>query len=191
MGQIICNNMVENGIPLEKMLFKFGNLVPDLLVTYIFNKHSQSRCSSRLKKLLKRVYKASHSNRWIFSYYSGVASHYICDFLCYAHTSVFSGSLRDHLTYEKNQPFIDTDVLPFHKLDSMYYSLTELDNALDELISKRVQLLSKNAWMSVSDIPVAIRVASWAAIAAYFHLKISPHHGQSISFYTHEHRQTA
>jgi len=191
MSQRICNNMIESGVPLEKSLFILGNLVPDILATYIFNKHSQLKCSSHLNKLLKRIYKASHKNRLVFSYYSGVAAHYICDFLCYAHTSVFSGSLRDHLTYEKYQSFGDTEEFPFFKHDFMNYSLAELINALDELISKRVQILSKNAGMSVSDIPVAIRVASWAATAAYFHLKISPHHGQNSILYTHEHRQTA
>jgi len=183
--------MVKNGIPLEKMLFKIGNLAPDLLVTYLFNKHSHSKCSSRLKTLLKRIYAASPSNRFAFSYYSGVAAHYICDFLCYAHTSVFSGSLRDHLTYEKHQLFCDAEVLPFYLQDSMHYSLTELIQVLEERISRRVQLLSRNAEMSLSDIPVAISVASWATSAAYYHTEKCLQLRQNIEFYTHEHRKTA
>jgi len=191
MGHMICNNMTENGIPLEKVLFKLGNLVPDILMTYAFNKHSHQKCASRLEKLLKRIYAASPSNRFVFSYYSGVAAHYICDFLCYAHTSVFSGSLRDHLTYEKYQSFVDTDMLPFYKLDSMHYSLAELICALDERISKRVQLLSRNAEMSFSDIPIAINIASWATSAAYFYNHKYPQHIRHIELHTTGRKKTA
>ena len=191
MGHKIYDNMTENGIPLDKKLFIIGNLIPDILATYIFNKHSQKKCASHLKKLLKRIYKTSHSSRLAFSYYSGVTAHYICDFLCYAHTSVFRGNLRDHLNYEKYQTFVDTDMLPFYKLDIVNYSLAELISALDERISKRVQLLSRNAEMSFSDIPVAINIASWATFAAYFNTHKSPQHIQYIDLNTHRQRKTA
>ena len=191
MGRKIYDNMTENGIPLEKKLFILGNLVPDILATYIFNKHSHQKCATHLKKLLKRTYKASLSSRLVFSYYSGVTAHYICDFLCYAHTSVFCGSLRDHLTYEKHQLFSDAEVPPFYIHDSMHYSLTELIQALEERISGRVQLLSRNAATSLSDIPVAISIASWATSAAYYHTEKCLQLRQNIEFYTHEHRKTA
>jgi len=183
--------MTKNGIPLKKSLFIFGSLVPDLLVTYIFNKHSQSKCFSRLKKLLKRICKASSSNSLIFSYYSGVATHYICDFLCYAHTPVFSGSLRDHLIYEKYQSFIDTEVLPFNMQDSMRYNLAEFISALEERILMRVRILSMNAELSFSDIPVAINIASWATSVAYLHCNNYPQPVQHINLYLREHEKTA
>ena len=191
MGHKICNNMTENGVPLDKSLFILGNLAPDILATFIFNKHSHQKCASRLKKLLKRIYFASSSNRLLYSYYSGVAAHYICDFLCYAHTSVFSGSLRDHLVYEKHQSFIDSDELPFYIQDSTHYSLTELIHVLEERIIRRVCDLSRNASLSHSDIPVAINIASWATCAAYFHFDEYSQRRENISFYALERIETA
>ena len=168
MGQIICDHMVNTGVPLDKPLFTLGNLMPDILLTYIFNRHAQPRCSSRLRKLLKRLHETSPSSRLMFSYYSGVATHYICDFLCYAHTSAFKGGLRDHHAYEKSQTCIGIEILPLNKQYCMnYYSLAELINALEERISGHVQALSENAGKPSSDIPVAINTASWAASAAY------------------------
>jgi len=193
MGQLIFNSMIKNGIPLEKKLFIFGNLAPDILITYVFNPHTHSnpKCHSRLNKLLKLLYKTSVSNRLKFSYYSGVAAHYICDFVCYAHTPVFEGGVREHLSYEKNQAVTDKEMLPFFKQDSMFYSLSELIRTLDERISKRVQLLSNNAEMSFSDIPIAINIASWATSAAYHHIEKSSQCRRHISFYSHGHRKTA
>ena len=120
-----------------------------------------------------------------------MAAHYICDFLCYAHTSVFEGGVREHLMYEKNQAVIENEVLPFFKQDSMYYSLAELINTLNERILTRVQILSKNAEMSLSDIPIAINIASWATSAAYLHCEKYSLHRQHIDFYNHRHRKTA
>ena len=173
MGQIMCEHMTENGVPLKKSLFIFGNLVPDILVTFIFNKHSFKNCHLRLKTLLAKVYKASPAKRMVFSYYSGVAAHYICDFLCYAHTTAYEGNLRDHMAYEKSQTCNGIDVLPLYNRDSKRYDLTELIDALEERIARRVQLLAANAEISLADIPIAMSIASWAASAAYFYFNNS------------------
>jgi len=191
MGNLIYKNMTEIGIPIEKSLFIFGNLAPDILITYAFNPHSHSKCSSRLIKLLKRLYAIPKSSRLKYSYYSGVAAHYICDFLCFAHTSAFEGSVREHLIYEKNQTVCDNDVLLFCKQDSMNYSYSELINSLEERISRYVNLLTKTVNLSIMDIPIAIKTATWATSAAYFHFNVYFKHNRSIERYDHVHRKTA
>jgi len=183
----------KNGIPLEKSLFIFGNLAPDILVTYVFNPHSYSnrKCCLRLNKILKLLYETSTSNRIKFSYYSGVAAHYICDFLCYAHTPIFEGGVREHLIYEKNQEVTGKEVFPIFMHDGMYYGIIELINTLDEWIIKRVKLLSKNAEISFSDIPVAMSIASWAMSAVYQYAEKYLQHGRHIGVYSQERRKTA
>ena len=191
MGNLIYKNMTGIGIPIDKSLFILGNLAPDILISYAFNPHSHSKCSPRLIKLLKRLYATPKSSRLKYSYYSGVASHYICDFLCYAHTSAFEGSVREHLTYEKSQTVCDNDVLPFCKQDSMYYSFSELINALNERISRYMKLLSNIVSLSIMDIPIAIKTATWATSAAYLNYNVYFKHNRSIELYDHVHRKTA
>jgi hypothetical protein len=41
-------------------------------------------------------------SRW-YSLRLGMISHYVCDFMCYVHTSDFDGGFREHRAYEQEQ----------------------------------------------------------------------------------------
>jgi len=169
MGKAIWSKMVTNDMQLNKPLFIIGNLAPDLNISFVFRLHTYKLCAPYVNKLLQRLYRADKPNCPGFSFITGVLTHYLCDFCCYPHTAAFSGSVRDHVLYEKKQNVKADEMLPFTKSDSMYYGLKELSTSLIEQLKKRERVLIHVAEKSNSDIPQAIHVATWAASAVYLH----------------------
>lgn len=168
MGYLIWEKMAANDMQLRKRLFCLGNLVPDLTGSFMFRLHSYSSCGMRLKKLMRRLFGGSFvRNGILFSFYSGVMSHYICDFLCFPHTTSFKGNLREHRLYEKSQVVKAEDMLPFNRQISMNYSYSELILCIEDHLDRREQMLVESISASTSDIPLAVHVAIWAASAIY------------------------
>jgi len=174
MGCMICKEMKTGNMPLNKVLFILGNLAPDLFFSFLYRPHLRSQSASHLKKVLRRLYKGGITpERLRFSFYSGVLTHYVCDFLCYAHTPAFTGSMREHIRYEKQQTVNARDLLPFDVQKSMNLSLSRLTDILDEYILRREQFFMQNAERAGTDIPIAIYVATWAASSVYLHAEAS------------------
>ena len=170
MARLIREKMASNDMQLRKRLYFLGNLVPDLTGSFLFRQHSYITCGARMRKLLRRLFDGNVARDSIlFSFYTGVISHYLCDFLCYAHTAAFVGSVREHYKYEKNQTVEAEDILPFDRQRSMNYSYSGLKLDIGNCIDKRERILIQNAGISASDIPFAIYVATWAVSAVYLH----------------------
>ena len=170
MAYLILEKMASNDIQLRKQPYFLGNLAPDLTGSFLFRQHSYNTCGARLRKLLIRLFDGNVScDSILFSFYTGVMSHYVCDFLCYAHTAAFAGSVREHYKYEKNQNVNAEEMLPFNRQKSMSYSYSELKLDIENCIDRHERILTQNGWMSASDIPFAVYVATWAVSAVYLH----------------------
>ena len=168
MACVIWEKMASNDMQLRKRLYFLGNLAPDLTGSFLFRQHSYITCGARFRKLLRRLFDGDVSSSSIlFSFYSGVMSHYVCDFLCYAHTAAFAGSVREHYKYEKNQNVNAEEILLFERQKSMKYTYYELKLDIENCIDNRERMLAQNARISASDIPFAIYVATWAVSAVY------------------------
>ena len=170
MAYLIWEKMASNDMHLRKRLYLLGNLAPDLIGSFLFRQHSYITCGTNLRKLLRRLFDGNVARSSIlFSFYTGIVSHYVCDFLCYAHTAAFAGSVSEHYKYEKNQNVNAEEMLPFERQRSMNYSYSGLKFDIEKCIDSRELLLSQNVGMSVYDIPYAVYVATWAVSAVYIH----------------------
>ena len=168
MGRLIQDEMAKHDMPLNKPLFLAGNLAPDLIVSYLFRQHSYPLCANQLKKLIRRLYDGGAARGYMkFSFLLGIMSHYLCDFFCYPHTTVFSGGVREHARYEKYQTVSADDILPFEKQNSTNVSFSTLVGALDGHITEHEQVLADNIGVSTLDIPQAVYFTTWAASAIY------------------------
>lgn len=170
MGSIIYKKMAENNMPLQKLAFIFGNLAPDIGLTYIYRRHQHSTSMSHLDKLILRLYYGIfHPNSIIFSFRLGIITHYVCDYFCYAHNPAFKGHLREHIIYERKQHVDEEAMYPFQKQKSMDINFDELIATLDDYVFRYEQLLLENEQMSCSDIPMGVHVATWLASATYLY----------------------
>jgi len=168
MAGLIWERMASNDMQLRKRVYLLGNLAPDLIGSYLFRQHSYITCGARLRKLLRRLFDGNIArSSLLFSFYTGVMSHYVCDFLCYAHTAAFVGGVREHYKYEKKQNVNEDEMLPFDRQKSMNYSYSELKLDIEYCIDRHERILSRDSGTSTSDIPFAVYVATWAASAVY------------------------
>jgi len=171
MGRLIHKKMAVNDIWLNKFLFMWGNLAPDLCFSYIYRLHTRAASAHKLEKLLDQLYKGELTVESMrFSYYLGVMSHYLCDFFCYPHTPVFKGGLREHYLYEDKQTVNANDMPPFYMQKSMGLSRAKLIDMLDWYIINHEQSLAQNAKTANADIPLAMYASAWAISAVYLNL---------------------
>jgi len=170
MANLIWEKMAVSDMLLRKRIYFLGNLAPDLIGSFLFRQHSYITCGARLRKLLRHLFDGNIARSSIlFSFYTGVISHYVCDFLCYAHTTAFIGSVREHYKYEKYQIVKAEEMLPFNRQRSMNYSYSDLKLDIETCVDKRARVLTQNAGMSAFDIPFAVYVATWVVSAVYLH----------------------
>lgn len=80
---------------INKRAYLLGNIIPDLNCVY-----PAHRLASTLKRVNKHLNKINRSSLGILkSYRLGIATHYICDYFCYAHNNKSIG--LKHKKYEK------------------------------------------------------------------------------------------
>ena len=174
MGRLMYANMAKNGIRLNEWAFVLGNLAPDISLSYLYRQHSREVSAPYLAKQLEFLYggSAAYGDAG-FSYSLGVMSHYVCDFLCYPHTTAFKGGAREHIIHENNQMVGPADLLPFNKKNSVGMDLDKLARILDKYISRHERLFARDEASGQNDVPIAMHVSTWAAAGAYLFAETS------------------
>jgi hypothetical protein len=119
-GKKICGELKELGLELHEKLFLLGNLFPDLIHSYLWRRHEYRHSRNYLRKKLLMLRKRPR----FFSFHLGIVTHYICDYFCYPHSSVYNKGFISHVLYELRQ-----------KVPSMQYrtSLDIKDCTVEEL----------------------------------------------------------
>jgi hypothetical protein len=95
----ISAEMKNRGVNLHEKSFLFGNFFPDLIHSYFWCKHEYHASRDFLKKKIERLKKQPI----FFSFRLGVLTHYISDYFCYPHSSVYNGGMFQHIMYEARQ----------------------------------------------------------------------------------------
>lgn len=96
----------KHGIVLDRDTFVYGNTKPDRTLAFFFTRHT---IQDTFAMVVKEIYALANFNRnpsfsfKEFSFRLGLLCHYITDYFCFPHNSVFQGNLREHMRYEKEQ----------------------------------------------------------------------------------------
>ncbi len=105
LGRIVFR-FVESklGIPLKKSSFLFGNILPDVYLSFLTRPHTIGHTldlvDSKIEKLMAQTYDNAYIGRR-FSRRLGVICHYYADYFCYPHSPAYTGDIKDHVVYEK------------------------------------------------------------------------------------------
>ena len=93
-------------VKLHTISFIKGNLKPDFSLLLIKVPHYKIPTSEIVKKEMDKLILLTMNNYTTctreFTERLGVVTHYLSDFFCYAHSTRFTGSVYDHVIYEKN-----------------------------------------------------------------------------------------
>jgi hypothetical protein len=105
---LIFKKAVENKLPIKLHTISFikGNLKPDFSLLLIKVPHYKIPTSEIVKNEMDRLILHT-ANKYTtctkeFTESLGVVTHYLSDFFCYAHSVRFTGSVYDHVIYERN-----------------------------------------------------------------------------------------
>lgn len=83
----------------HKLMLYFGSILPDILPTFLYKRHTIDDTLDILKREIDKVLEC----REIDGYYCrhiGIISHYVSDYYTLPHNKVYSGSLKEHCRYE-------------------------------------------------------------------------------------------
>ena len=105
---VYLNLVAEKNIKLNHNLFIAGNIIPDLHVDYIKQKHYKYICYENIKKAMIEMSNTKMTLKE-FSFKAGIICHYISDFFCYPHEQEWhylQGNTKEHIVFEEKQNLI-------------------------------------------------------------------------------------
>ena len=93
---------------LKKHRFSFylGSILPDIKPSFVYRRHEMEETYPSITKNIKRLAegdKLVYGKRKGRKYFMdlGQISHYLADYFTFPHNEVYSGSLKEHCSYEK------------------------------------------------------------------------------------------
>lgn len=83
----------------HKLMLYFGSILPDLIPTFIYKRHRIDCTLSIVENEIKKLLECTTINGY-YCRHLGILSHYISDYYTLPHNQIYSGSFRQHCTYE-------------------------------------------------------------------------------------------
>ncbi len=108
LARYLIDNMQVQGLENHKKAFYIGSILPDLKPSFITKKHTIEETFEDLINEIKKITVDYDMNKGINGYYArhlGVITHYLSDYCTFPHNSIFEGSIKDHIYYEKDLKF--------------------------------------------------------------------------------------
>ena len=120
-GKNISSELKKLGYCINEWFFLLGNIFPDLCHSYLWRRHEHQHSRDYVRRKIEKLKKGSS----LFSFHLGVLVHYICDYFCYPHSSVYNKSIFQHILYELRQK-IPKDIIKLN-LNINSFNIEELD----------------------------------------------------------------
>ena len=98
-GKKVYIELKELDCRISRTLFLFGNVFPDLIQSYIWCRHEFQHSRKFIEKKINTLNKRTR----LYSFHLGVLTHYICDYFCFPHSTVYDKGLVKHIIYEMQQ----------------------------------------------------------------------------------------
>ena len=98
----------------HKAAFKFGSLAPDLVPSFITKKHEIEGTFNIVHKKMGKVLDSYENGRGLTMIETkdlGVITHYLADYFTFPHNKEYTGSLKDHVMYEKELKYALKDFI--------------------------------------------------------------------------------
>ncbi len=108
LARYLVNNMQVKDLLDHKKAFYLGSILPDLQPSFLTKRHTIEETFEILIEEIRKITTEYDIHKGINSYYArhlGVITHYLSDYCTFPHNSIFDGSLKDHVTYEKDLKF--------------------------------------------------------------------------------------
>jgi len=123
-------------LSVHKKAFYIGSILPDLKPSFLTRRHNFEETFDILINEIKRITVDYDISKGINRYYArhlGVITHYLADYCTYPHNSSYTGTMTDHVYYEKEMKF---QLLEYIELDDIQKNSVQgqLLQSFDEII---------------------------------------------------------
>jgi hypothetical protein len=127
----------------HKKAFYIGSILPDCVPSFVTRRHNIDETFDLLKEEIVKITDDYDVNRGITGYYCrhlGVITHYIADYFTFPHNKIFTGTMREHCSYEKELKFalksyVNSEAVQWHVLDrkERFKTVDEICNFIREM----------------------------------------------------------
>ncbi|NLL72691.1 MAG: zinc dependent phospholipase C family protein [Clostridiales bacterium] len=136
LARFLLKNMNEDSLSEHKKAFYWGSILPDLKPSFLTRRHTIEDTFDILIKEIKRItvnYDVSKGIGKYFARHLGIITHYLADYCTLPHNSIYTGSMADHVFYEKEMKFRLKEYVELEELISMDVTGHKL-NSLEDII---------------------------------------------------------
>lgn len=134
LARFLINNMDVQDLHEHKKAFYIGSILPDLKPSFLTKRHTIDETLFDLIKEIKKITVNYDVNKGINGYFVrhlGVITHYLSDYCTFPHNSIFDGSIKDHILYEKELKY---SLKEYVNRDDVQMSRNNTFHTIDEII---------------------------------------------------------
>lgn len=108
LARFLIHNNKELRLCEHRKAFYIGSILPDLKPSFLTRRHTIEDTFDILIKEIKRItvdYDITKGINGYFARHLGIITHYLADYCTFPHNSSYTGSMTDHVYYEKELKF--------------------------------------------------------------------------------------
>jgi len=136
LAKYLVNKNGEHELRQHRKAFYIGSILPDLKPSFLTRRHNIEETFDILINEIKRITVDYDFSKGINRYYAkhlGVITHYLADYFTFPHNSCYTGSMTDHVYYEKELKYRLREALSMEIMNEKPYEDEQL-NTLEEII---------------------------------------------------------
>ncbi|CUH92234.1 zinc dependent phospholipase C family protein [Herbinix luporum] len=136
LAKFLVNNMKEHKVIKYKKAFYLGSILPDLIPSFLTKRHTFEETFDILINEIKSItinYDVSKGVSRYFARHLGVITHYLADYFTLPHNSTYTGTITDHVYYEKELKYQLREYIEIEDIHSKAIQGQVL-NTFDEII---------------------------------------------------------
>jgi len=149
LAKFLVDNIKEHKLIKHKKAFYIGSILPDLKPSFLTRRHTIEETFDILIKEIRKITIDYDVSKGIGSYYArhiGVITHYLADYCTFPHNSEYTGSMADHVYYEKEmkyrlKEYIEVDGI--HSLALQGQKIYTFDEIIRYIIKTHKEYLSE------------------------------------------------
>lgn len=108
LAKFLIHNNKEHQLSEHRKAFYIGSILPDLKPSFLTRRHTIEETFEILMDEIRRITINYDFSRGVSRYYArhlGIVTHYLADYCTFPHNSSYTGTMKDHVYYEKELKF--------------------------------------------------------------------------------------
>ncbi|MGN0353001.1 MAG: zinc dependent phospholipase C family protein [Roseburia sp.] len=104
LARYMVNTLGDENLKKHKFSFYLGSILPDIKPSFLYKRHEITGTFPQLQREMEKLAEGKkHKGKKGCGYFRdlGQVSHYLADYFTFPHNKIFSGSLKEHCSYEE------------------------------------------------------------------------------------------